>query len=250
VILIKSGEGSAPPTAPFSDKEISNFEMAYRAIMKRYNYNSGARDIFDNPEVKEGILELAKAYKYKKGLTFDGLVPEAGFGMQPIHQFDVIGTNISTPGAGLDNWYVSWTAGSSNIFNAWLYDKAEAIGTTAFGGANVNDIVPRDSNNDEWATAVIGFEQLSATSVVKSIRWTQNRETVGDFDVESQFMNSEMGIADIGMILWQPPGKPFAAGTHTIAIGTDAVKVLGVTFGTATRFRQKNAGYRNRCQSG
>jgi len=247
-LMIKSGEKDLPGT-PFDTDEMENFDAAWNTLVRRYNYNQGLVQLFTDPEIREGILVCAQNFKKKRGIGFDGLTPESGFGMQPIHQFDIIGSSLTTPGAGLDNWFINWVSGDSLFWNAWLYDKAEAISTTAFGGSAANDIVPRDSNNDEWGVVIMGFEQLSTTSVVKDIRFRLNREVIGDFNVESQFLNSEFGIAEIGMLIYLMPGKPFSAGTHTIDIGTDAVRPIGMTFGTANRFRQTGANYRNRCQS-
>jgi len=225
----------------FDENEDLQFEAAWRHVMRYYN-RSAIQPMLED-DTKDAVYAIAKYHKKTTGLGFDGLVPQSGFGMVPIMPPDVFGINLTS---GYTTWDQAW--GTANVINAWLYDKAEAVGTSAFQGSAVKDVVPRDASIDKWSMAIIGFEDLAPNPVIDFVRWSQRKEIVGDFEVGSKFRNGEQKYVDIGVVLGQVIDVPFQAGVGVSIAGRSAVRPVGFTFGTQTRIRQTAANLRARCQ--
>ena len=239
--------------AAWKDDHQTKFDTAWEAILAHYSVVGRISMWDDDKALYDSVLTAAKYYMAKHdSLGFDGLVPEEGFGMQPINVRDVSGETTAAIAAQnrdlanpLTNWEIAWGTVGMRV---WLG------GLTATGckGANAaSDIfatriglTPRDAQNDEWMPCWWGVGDWLDSKVADFIRLELDKEVKGDISLEPLKAMDDKPVQDTGHLVCFAPGYEFSASLYINDVGAAPIwshYLIGVTFLTSQRARQ-NAG--------
>jgi len=241
-----------------TDAESKQFDSSWKQVQRFYG-DLGKTDLFGD-DIKKAVATLlgVELNRRSDAESFDGLTPSGGVGLQPIDIRDVTGQFVTNV-----EWDYAWAQAAAG-FQMWLGDNTGpvtaaitgAAGTT-FEGASARSIIPRDPNDDEWATLIWGLLDAGPTPNAKAVRVEMTREVVGDHDVERQFRSNSIGdgaasYADLSRIYFHQPPFSFQWGLEfqDVPTGPEAVIPVGITIGSTTRLRQLQNNFRNRAVQG
>ncbi len=229
------------------------FNIAWEAILKHYS-SFGQIDIFKNDaELKEEVKNCAKYWMAKKQLSFDGIMPQDGFGMQPLNVRDMTGEDNATiqpfnrDGATpLTNWEVDWGVGFAagtgalRTFCGGLSASAASRGLNAASDiwATRIGVTPRDIEDDEWMPVWWGVGDYMDSKAIDFLRLEMDKEVDGDISLEPLKAQDDKPIMDTGMLIAHTPGNQFHIGAMLNDGVTTAHYLIGVCFGGSNRFRQ------------
>jgi hypothetical protein len=236
-----SGQG-----APSDDEK---FDTAWAAIINHYSIGGRITLWDDDTQLKENVKTAAKYYMAQHNLGFDGLIPQKGFGMQPINVRDVSGETTAAIAAEnrdlanpLTNWEIAWGTVGMRV---WL---GGLTATGCKGGAAASDawatrigLTPRDAQNDEWMPVWWGIGDWLDSKVADFVRVELDKEVKGDISLENMKAMDDKPVIDTGQLWVYAPGYQFCAGLYINDVGAAPVSahyLVGVTFGTSQRVRQ------------
>jgi len=223
------------------------FDIAWEAILKHYS-NFGQIDIFKNDAaLKEEVKNAAKYWMAKKSLSFDGILPQDGFGMQALNVRDMTGEDTATiqpfnrDGATpLTNWEVNWSTLGLRTFCGGMTASAASRGLAAASDAWATRIgvTPRDIEDDEWMPVWWGVGDYFDSKQLDFLRLEMDKEVDGDISLEPLKAEDDKPIMDTGMLVCHTPGNQFHIGAMVSELGMSAHYLIGVCFGGSNRFRQ------------
>jgi len=244
------------------------FEIAWNAILKQYS-SFGQIDIFKgDAELKEEVKNCAKYWMAKKSLSFDGILPQDGFGMQALNVRDVSGEDTATIQpfnrdgvTPLTNWEVSW--GGALATGAFTGGNLRTFcgGLTASGARGLDQasdqyatrigLTPRDIEDDEWMPVWWGVGDYLDSKLIDFLRLEMDKEIDGDISLEPLKAMDDKPIMDTGMLIAHTPGNQYHIGAFVNNDrGLSAHYLIGVCFGGSNRFRQNQPAVAGTPQTG
>lgn len=232
--------------APSDDEK---FDTAWAFILNHYSVVGRISVWDDDANLKEMVKTAAKYFMAKSELGFDGLVPEEGYGMQPINPRDVSGESTGAIAAWnrdlvnpLTNWEIAWGTIGMRVWLGGLTAsgcKGQAQASDAW--ATRIGLTPRDAQDDMWFPIWWGIGDWLDSKVADFIRLEIDKEVKGDISLEPLKAMDDKPILDTQHLICYAPGYQFAAGLYINDVGAAPVSshyLIGVTFATSQRVRQ------------
>ena len=240
-----------------TDEEAPHFETAWRQIQRRF-HTIGRTDLFGD-DVKEALRTVLGIELKKRGTSFEGMTPQEGLGMQPIHPADLFGNDGTDGWTEATNgiWDINWANAG---WRTWWGAPAAGDTLIAHGGAAAGDAfgahrrtvqADRQNNAIIWANVIWAVQDFNPSPKPLRLRIEQGKEVDGDIELQDQLRGTELRFADLGRMYYFSHPQPFAsaveirAGINNAGLGVSSLRPVGVTIAPSLRLRNTAATVRD-----